>query len=279
MRIAIAYGLRFAGDLLGAQFAADDTAVLRCWFVGPRGTRATSQKRVRVGYNRFSGGPVSGQAAPHQTHFDIPNGSSELLPEGGRVYRNDLSSASGSEASEETRHIDIGEFRLAEVRTSTLRSRDFRIAYSRISDSVRRRGIYTKRGGTVEFNHVQGPGPGCDRHPRRRARLLFRQSLRQHRFGDYQRPRPPGPRAIGSRARKGLRLECEYVSDGGGLFSAAHRAMVVGNDATLTVGYFPAGFYPDRAGEWGAGLQPHRLSRADLQQENTTWIQEPRART
>src|ERR671921_401329 len=44
-RYTVAYGLRFTGNSLGVQFAADDTAVLRCWFLGPRGTRATSQKR------------------------------------------------------------------------------------------------------------------------------------------------------------------------------------------------------------------------------------------
>jgi hypothetical protein len=153
----IGYGLRFTGDALGVLFAADDTAALRNWFTGPRGVKATSQKRVRVGYNRFSGGPVSGLGEGHHVYFDVPNGSSDLLPEGGRVYRNDFASPSGSGADGEFHHVYVGD---TGGLSNTPSFTDFEVKYNRIADSVRRRGIYTKRRGTVEFNHVLGRGPG-----------------------------------------------------------------------------------------------------------------------
>ena len=127
------------------------------------------------------------------------------MPEGGRVYRNDLSSASGSGASEETRHIYIGDSggRGDDIHPSLT---DFRIAYNRISDSVRRRGIYTKRGGTVEFNHVQGRGPGVTG-----IRTGGRGSFSGNRCDNIDSVIINGPdhqvRGNWVRARKGLRLE------------------------------------------------------------------------
>ena len=83
-KYSIAYGLRFTGNALGVQLAADDTAALRNWFMGPRGVKATTHKRLRIGYNRFTGGPESGLSNGHHVFFDIPNGSSAKLPEDGR---------------------------------------------------------------------------------------------------------------------------------------------------------------------------------------------------
>jgi len=239
-RFTVAHGLRFTGSALGVQFAADDTAVLRCWFMGPRGTRATSQKRVRVAYNRFTGGPISGQSDPHHIFFDVPRGTTTGLPEGGRVYRNDLSSASGSGASEETRHIYIGEGggQGEDIHPSLT---DFRIEYNRISDSVRRRGIYTKRGGTVQFNHVLGRGPGVT-------------GIRHGGHGSFSGNRcdnidsviinGPDHQVKGNwvRSRRGLVLESERRTSSGTIYNAAHNALLVGNDCnTVVVGNFESG--------------------------------------
>ena len=239
-RYTVAYGLRFTGNSLGVQFAADDTAVLRCWFLGPRGTRATSQKRVRVAYNRFSGGPISGQSDPHHVFFNVPRGTTTGLPEGGRVHRNDLSSASGSGASEETRHIYIGEGggQGEDIHPSLT---DFRIEYNRISNSVRRRGIYTKRGGTVQFNHVLGRGPGVTG-----IRHGGRGSFSGNRCDNIDSVIINGPdhqvRGNWVRSRRGLVLECERRTSSGIIYNAAHNALVVGNDANqLVVGNFESG--------------------------------------
>src|SRR5688572_26072190 len=77
------YGLRFTGNALSLQCLADDTFALRCWFAGPKAVRITTHKRVRVGYNRFTGGPVRGIGGGHQVYVEIPNGTN--LPEGGRI--------------------------------------------------------------------------------------------------------------------------------------------------------------------------------------------------
>ena len=183
---------------------------------------------MRVGYNRFSGGPVSGQAAPHQISLRHPERDQRAAAGGRPCLPQRPVERERHGASEETRHIYIGDSggRGEDIHPSLT---DFRIEYNRISDSVRRRGIYTKRGGTVSSTTSRA-GPGCDRHPHRRARLVFRQSLRQHRFRDHQRPRPPGPGQLGPRAQgsgPGMRVRQRRRWP----FHAAHRAMVVGNDA------------------------------------------------
>jgi hypothetical protein len=239
-RYTIAYGLKFTGNVLGIQFAADDTAVLRCWFTGPRGTRATSQKRVRIGYNLFSGGPISGQSDPHHVFFDVPRGTTTGLPEGGRVYRNSFASPSGSGASQETRHIYIGEGGgQGEAIHPSLT--DFRIEYNRISDSVRRRGIYTKRGGTLQFNHVIGKGPGVTG-----IRHGGRGSVSGNRCDNIDSVIINGPdhQVQGNwvRTRRGLVLECERRTSSGIIYNAAHNALLVGNNANrLVVGNFESG--------------------------------------
>jgi hypothetical protein len=64
-----------------------------------------------------------------------------------------MSSPSGSGADGEYHHIYVGHSGGLE---NTPSLQDFQIVYNKISDSVRRRGVYTKRGGTLDFNHVTG---------------------------------------------------------------------------------------------------------------------------
>ena len=111
------------------------------------------------------------------------------------------SRSSGSGASEETYHIYIGDSggRWRGMHPSLT---NFQIGYNRISDSVRRRGIYTKRGGTIEFNHVQGRGPGVTG-----IRTSRRSSLSGNRCDNIDSviingPGPPGPRQLGPRAQR-----------------------------------------------------------------------------
>jgi hypothetical protein len=148
------------------------------------------------------------------------------------------------------------------------------VEYNRISDSVRRRGIYTKRGGAVEFNHVLGRGPGVTG-----IRHGGRGSFSGNRCDNIDSVIINGPdhqvRGNWVRARKGLRLECEYVSSGGSRYNAAHRAMVVGNDATLTVGYIDAGDTLVAPVD-GVQVYNHTGSVVLAQQTNTDWVQEPR---
>ena len=67
---------------------ADDTTVTRCWFTGARGVKVTTQQRVRIGHNQFTGGPVAGLAEGHHIYFKIAAGNNVRRPEGCRVYRN-----------------------------------------------------------------------------------------------------------------------------------------------------------------------------------------------
>jgi hypothetical protein len=229
---------------------------------------------VRVGYNRFSGGPVSGQSDPHHIFFDIPRGTTTGLPEGGRVYRNDLSSASGSGASEETRHIYIGEGGgQGEAIHPSLT--DFRIEYNRISNSIRRRGIYTKRGGTVQFNHVLGRGPGVTG-----IRHGGRGSFSGNRCDNIDSVIINGPdhqvKGNWVRSRRGLVLECERRTSSGIIYNAAHNALLVGNDCnTVVVGNFESGDTLVAPVD-GVQIYNHVGSVVLRQQTNTTWEQVPR---
>ena len=51
------HSLRFSGNSLGVQIGNHDTFVLRCWFLGPRGVRATGSGR---GSARGRGGRATG---------------------------------------------------------------------------------------------------------------------------------------------------------------------------------------------------------------------------
>jgi hypothetical protein len=267
------HGLRFSGNTLGVQIGADDTFVLRCWFLGPRGVKATSQKRVRIGYNRFTGGPVRDLSGGHHVYFDIPiTTDTSKLPEGGRVYRNAFASLSGSGSDGEYMHIYIGD---TGGRDNTPSLTDFHVKHNRIADSIRRRGIYTKRGGTVEFNHVLGRGPGVTG-----IRHGGRGSFSGNRVDNINSVIINGPdhKVEGNwvRAKLGLRLECEYISDSGTFYNAAHRAWCVGNDATMTVGYIQEG------STWVAdvdGVQVYNHTGSVVMgrhQKNTNWVIEPR---
>jgi hypothetical protein len=273
----IAYGLRFTGDSLGVQFAADDTAVLRCWFMGPRGVRGTTQKRTRIGYNRFTGGPVSGLNEGHQVYFAIPGGDSSLLPAGGKVYRNDMTSPSGSGASGEYMHVYIGPGGGRENNPSFGDGdADFRIEFNKISDSVHRRGIYTKRAGSILFNHVTGKGPGVT-------------GIRHGSGGAFSGNRcenidnviinGPDHEVKGNiiRSRQGLILESERRTSNDILrYNAAHRALLVGNDANLvTVGHIESGDTLVAPVD-GVRIYNHVGSVVLRQQTNTVWEQAPR---
>jgi hypothetical protein len=77
------------------------------------------------------------------------------------------------------------------------------------------------------------------------------------------------------RSRLGLRLECEYLSSGGARYNAAHRAVAVGNDATLTVGHIQAGATLVGPVD-GVQVYNHAGSVVLAQQTNTIWVQEAR---
>ena len=123
---------------------------------------------------------------------------------------------------------------VGKARTSIRRSQDFRIEYNRISESVRRRGIYTKRGGDGASSTTSTAGARALTGIRTGGRrLVFRQPLRQHRFRDHQRPGPRGPKGNWVRRAAVCALECEYVSVQRRPSTTPPTArMVVGNDAT-----------------------------------------------
>ncbi|MGD9509680.1 MAG: chondroitinase-B domain-containing protein [Geminicoccaceae bacterium] len=266
------YGLRFSGNSLGVQIARDDTSVLRCWFMGPRGVKASNQQNVRIGYNRFTGGPVRDLGGGHHVYFDIPIGNDVQLPEGGRIYRNAFASLSGSGSDGEYMHIYIGD---TGGRDNTPSLTDFEVSYNRIYDSIRRRGIYTKRGGFVMFNHVLGRGPGVT-------------GIRHGGGGRFSGNRidninsviinGPDHEVKGNwvRAQQGLRLECEYVSSSGTFYNAAHRALLVGNNATVTVGNIQDGATLVTPVN-GVRIYNHTGSVVLAQQEGTEWVTTPRS--
>jgi hypothetical protein len=266
------YGLGFStGNTLSLQILASDTFALRNWFAGARCINLSTQQRVRIGYNRFTGGPVRGLAEGHQIHVEIPERSS--LPEGGRIYRNAMISPSGTGASEEFMHVYIGDSGgFGDVRTPSLQ--DFRVEYNLISDTVRRRGVYTKRGGQIQFNHIIGKGPGVNgiRHGGR-GTLAGNTCVNV----DSVIVNGPDHRILGNyiRARKGLRLECERRTSGGTRYNAAHRALLSGNDATVTVGYFESGDTLVAPVD-GVQIYNHTGSVIMGRQTNTNWVQQPR---
>jgi hypothetical protein len=232
------YGLKFSGNGQGVQIASNNTSVLRCWFMGPRGVKATNQQNVKIGYNRFTGGPVKDLGGGHHIYFDIPIGNDVPLPVGSRIYRNAFTSLSGSGSDGEYMHIYIGD---TGGRDNTPSLTNFEVTYNRIFDSIRRRGIYTKRGGIVMYNHVLGKGPGVT-------------GIRHGGNGRFSGNRidninsviinGPGHWVEGnsiSRTKLGLRLECEYVADSGTFYNAAHNALLVSNTAEVTVGYIQEG--------------------------------------
>ena len=232
-----AHELAFAGDQVGVLPRADDTTVTRCWFTGARGVKVTTQQRVRIGHNQFTGGPVAGLAEGHHIYFKIAGGNNVRRPEGCRVYRNHFLSPNGTGADGEFHHIYVGD---AGGLSNTPSLTDWICEYNLIQDSVRRRGIYTKRGGTVRFNHIIGKGRGTTgiRHGGRGA-------LWGNRFDGVNVCVVNGPdhdvRGNYVRGPFGLRLECEHLSQDGSRFNAADRAFCVGNDGELTVGYLQPG--------------------------------------
>jgi hypothetical protein len=266
------YGLQFTGSTLSVQCAADDTFVLRNWFRGPKAVRLTTQKRVRVGYNRFTGGPQSNLGGGHHIYVEIPNGPN--LPEGGRIYRNDMTSPSGSGASGEYMHVYIGDAggREEDVTPSF---QDFRVEYNRISDTVRRRGIYTKRGGQVLFNHIVAKGQGVTG-----IRHGGRGTVSGNRCTNIDSVIINGPdhqvRGNYVRSRRGLVLECERVTSDGIRYNAAHRAVLVGNDANVvTVGHSESGDTLVAPVD-GVQIYNHVGSVVLRHQTNTNWVQAPR---
>ena len=234
----IAYGLQFTGNALAVELAADHTAVLRNWFMGPKGVHATTHKWLRVGYNLFSGGPVKGLSAGHHVYFEVPNGSASRLPENGRIDHNSFESRSGSGASGEYHHVYVGPGGGTDTSPPFT---NFQIVYNRVAESVRRRGIYSKRGGTLDFNHLIGKGPGVTG-----IRHGGNGSFSGNRCDNIDRVIINGPnhKVMGNwiRSRHGLLLECERRSPSGIRHNAAHNALVVGNNANrLVVGNFEPG--------------------------------------
>jgi hypothetical protein len=164
-------------------------------------------------------------------------------------------------------HVYIGD-------TTTPSFANFRVEYNRISDSVHRRGIYTKRGGQVEFNHVLGRGPGVTgiRHGGRGA-------FSGNRCDNIDSVIVNGPdhqiRGNWVRTRRGLVLECERRTSSGIIYNAAHRALLVGNDCnTVVVGNFESGDTLVAPVD-GVQIYNHVGSVVLRQQTNTTWVQEP----
>jgi hypothetical protein len=263
--------LRFGGSAFGVVLKADDTGVFRNWFMGPKGVTLTTQQRVRIGYNKFTGGPQSGLSRGHHIFVDIDEGNSVRLPEGGRVYRNDMSSPSGSGASEDYHHIYVGP---AGGFANTPSLVDFRIEYNRITDSVRRRYIYTKRAGQLLFNHVTGKGnqTGGIRHGSRGA-------FSGNRIDNVDRVVINGPDHevkgnVLTRVRRGMLLESEHRQPGGD-YQAADRALLVGNTGTVVVGYLDSGAEFIRPVD-GVRIYNHVGSVVMAQQVNTNWEQVPR---
>jgi hypothetical protein len=265
-----AHDLAFTGDQFGVLPQADDTTIARCWFTGARGVKVTTQQRVRIGHNRFTGGPVAGLADGHHVYFKIAVGNNVRLPEGCRVYRNYFLSPNGTGADGEFHHILVGD---AGGLSNTPSLTDWICEYNLIQDSVRRRGIYTKRGGTIRFNHIIGKARGTTG-----IRHGGRGSLWGNRFDAVNVCVVNGPdhdvRGNYVRGPSGLRLECEHTSAEGVRYNAADRAFCVGNDAVLTVGYLqPAGTLIRRVD--GVQIYDH-VGTVRLELEtNTLWSQTP----
>jgi len=244
-RYTVAYGLKFSGTVMGVRIANHDVSVLRNWFLGPRGVYGSTFDRPKIGYNRFSGGPVSGlpssgRDAGDHIIFDIPAGDSTKLPEGGRIFRNEMRSPSGSGASGEYHHIYIGPGGgFGDDRTPSFT--DFRIEYNLIADTVRRRGIYSKRGSAIEFNQITGKGPGVTG-----IRHGGNGSFSGNRCNSIDSVIINGPdhQVKGNfvRARRGIVLESERRTSSGIRYNAAHNALLVRNDANqVIVGNFESG--------------------------------------
>ena len=138
---------------------------------------------------------------------------------------------------------------------------------------MRRRGIFTKRGGTVRFNHIIGRGRGTTgiRHGGRGA-------LWGNRFDGVNVCVVNGPdhdvRGNYVRGPFGLRLECEHLSQDGSRFNAADRAFCVGNDGELTVGYLQPGGTLIRAVD-GVQIYDHLGDVRLKEQTNTLVAQAP----
>ena len=133
-------------------------------------------------------------------------------------------------------HIYIGD---TGGRDNTPSLTNFEVTYNRIFDSIRRRGIYTKRGGIVMYNHMLGRGPGVT-------------GIRHGGGGRFSGNRidninsviinGPGHGWKGTRsAAAGPAPGSEYVADSGTFYNAAHNALLVSNTAEVTVGYIQEG--------------------------------------
>ena len=122
-------------DKAGVLPRADDTTVTRCWFTGARGVKVTTQQRVRIGHNQFTGGPVAGLAEGHHIYFKIAVGNNVRRPEGCRVYRNHFLSPNGTGADGEFHHIYVGD---AGGLSNTPSLTDWICEYNLIQDSVRK---------------------------------------------------------------------------------------------------------------------------------------------
>jgi hypothetical protein len=265
----IAYGLRFTGTGFGVLPRADNTWVLRNWFTGPRGVRVTTAQNVRIGYNRFSGNS-NGSTSDNQVDVSIASGTSVRLPEGLRVYRNDMSSPGGA-SDEDSFHIYVGPAGGTEntpsVKTAT-------IEYNRIADTVRKRGVYSKRGGIIRFNHIIGKGPGVNG-----IRHGGEGQVDGNRLSNVDSLILNGPdhqvRGNHVRARRGIVLESEWTTSDGIKHQAAHRALLIGNDASATVvGNYDGGTLI--APVDGVRIYNHVGSVVLRQQTNTVWEQAPR---
>ena len=149
-----------------------------------------------------------------------------------------MSSPSGSGASGEYHHIYIGP---AGGTDTTPSFANFQIDHNLIADTVRRRGIYTKRGGKLDFNQITGKGPGLS-------------GIRHGGGGSFSGNRcnsidsvlvnGPNHQIKGNfvRARRGIVLECERRTPSGIRYNAANNALLVNNDANqVMVGNFESG--------------------------------------
>ena len=153
-----AHALTFSGDGENPRDAplrigGDHVAVTRCSFVGRRGIVVTSQQYFRIGYNSFSGEPMSERSAGKDSRFDqiflnIAAGDDARLPEHGRIYRNLFVDADRSKSESHTIYVGPSG---GKPRTPSLT--DLVIEYNYI-DTKRRRSIYTKRGGIIRYNYV-----------------------------------------------------------------------------------------------------------------------------
>jgi hypothetical protein len=139
---AWAHGLRFVGAEFGVRMAGDHGAVTRNRFDAANGVfLASPTKYYRIGANRFGGAPP-GEGS---TSFIRIRADERDMPDHGRIYRNHFVDRDTGNSESHVLYVccqfDEGDPSL----TDLIIERNF-------IDSWRRRGLYSKYGGTIRYN-------------------------------------------------------------------------------------------------------------------------------